>query len=92
VPAPARGVGLSLLLQQGVAAWLEAVCTCSSPSLPAASAASPRTADYELRTRSSKSDVIAPDQHAEIATLLASLVLSARPIGRNPTLYAGGYA
>jgi hypothetical protein len=87
VPAPACGVGLSLLLQQGVAAWLQAVCTCSSPSLPAASTVSPRIPDDELHTR--RSDVIAPDQHA---TLLASLVLSARPIGRNPTLYAGGYA
>jgi hypothetical protein len=90
VPAPAGGVGLSLVLRQGLAAWLQAVCTCSSPSLPAASTASQRIPDHELHTR--RSDVISPDQHAEVASLLATLVLSARPIVRNPTLYAGGYA
>lgn len=89
VAAPVRGVGLALLLQQGVAAWLQAVSTHIIPSSPAPSIPCRVTTD-ERPARSL--DVIPSDQHAEVATLLAGLVLSARPMGRNPTVYSGGCA
>jgi hypothetical protein len=87
--APVRGVGLALLLQQGVAAWLQAVGTCI-PSSPAPSMASRFTTDDEPPPRSL--NVIASEQHAVVTTLLAGLVLSARPMSRTPTLYSGGCA
>jgi hypothetical protein len=90
VAAPVRGVGLALLLQHGVAAWLQAVCTCIIPSSAVTATPSRVTTDDEPRTRSL--DAIPSEQHAEVTTLLAGLVLSARPMGRNPTLYSGGCA
>lgn len=86
--APARGVGLALLLQQGVAAWLQAVSTCISPS-PPGSTTVPRltTSDDQDPLPGPRADVIPWTQHAEVATLLAGLVLSACPMRRNPAAH-----
>ena len=87
--APVRGVGLALLLQQGVAAWLQAVSTCISPSpsgsatVPAATTSDDPDAPFPL-PRGPRAGVIPWAQHAEVARLLASLVLSARPSRRDP--------
>ena len=86
VAAPVRGVGLALLLQQGVAAWLHAVGTCCNRSLEA-TAVAPRVITGDDR-RSRGPDVIPWAQHAEVAALLAGLVLSARP-ARQATVYSG---
>jgi len=72
VVAPVRGVGLGLLLQQGVAAWLHAVGTCTSPSPPATAAAPSVIAGDEARfPRTRGADMIPWAQYAEAATLLA---------------------
>lgn len=91
---PVRGVGLALLLQQGVAAWLQALGACISSSPPGIGTASHVTtsADHDaplhLPSRS-RADVIPWAQHAEVATLLAGLVLSARPVRRDPPPHDG---
>ena len=92
--SPVRGVGLGVLLQQGVAAWLEAVSTCISPS-PAgiAPATSVTTSDDQPAplpvSAEPRRDVIPWTQHAEVATLLAGLVLSVRPVPRIPPAHDG---
>jgi hypothetical protein len=91
---PVRGVGLALLLQQGVAAWLQAVGICLSSSPPGiGTAPHVTTSDHHdaalhLPSRS-PADVIPWAQHAEVATLLAGLVLSARPVRRDPPSHEG---
>jgi hypothetical protein len=94
--APVRGVGLALLLQQGVAAWLQAVSTCISP-VPPGLAPAPRdttSADQNAPlavSRGARADVIPWAQHAEVATLLAGLVLSARSGRRDRPTHHGEY-
>jgi len=94
--APVRGVGLALLLQQGVAAWLQAVSTCISPLPPGLAPTPPETTADDQHaalsvSRGPRCDVIPWAQHAEIATLLASLVLSARSMGRDRPTHDGEY-
>jgi hypothetical protein len=95
--SPVRGVGLALLLQQGVAAWLQAVSTCtSSPSRPGL-APTPHETTSDDQTaplsvsRGPRADVIPWAQHAEVATLLAGLVLSARAMRRDRPAHDGEY-
>ncbi len=85
--APVRGVGLALLLQQGVPAWLQAVSTCISPSPPTLV---PQETPLSL-LREPRADVIPRAQHAEVATLLAGLVLSARAMRRARPAHDGEY-
>jgi hypothetical protein len=89
--APVRGVGLALLLQQGVAAWLQAARTCISPSPPGRTTVPARTTsdDQDPWPRGPGADVIPWTTHAEVATLLAGLVLSACPVRRNPATHDG---
>lgn len=87
---PVRGVGLALLLHEGVAAWLQALSTCLNPSPPGIAPASRiiTSADQAAPCPVSagpRADMIPWPQHAEIATLLAGLVLSARPGRMSPT-------
>jgi hypothetical protein len=95
--APVRGVGLALLLQQGMAAWLQAVRTCISPSppgVPTAPDVTPSDDDQHAAlpvSRGPRADVIPWAQHAEVATLLASLVLSARSMRRDRPAQDGEY-
>lgn len=94
VTTPVRGVGLALLLQQGVAAWLQAVSSCISPSPPGIAPATSVPASDDRAAplpvpRGPRVDVIPLAQHAEIATLLAGLVLSARPVPRIPPAHHG---
>jgi len=92
--APVRGVGLALLLQQGVAAWLQAVSTCIGPSPPGlAPTSDDTTADDQTAplpvSRGPRADVIPWAQHGEVATLLAGLVLSARSMRRDRPAHDG---
>jgi len=89
--APVGGVGLALLLQQGVAAWLQAVSTCTSPSPPGSTTVPQGTTsdDHDPLPRGPRADVIPWTKHAEVATLLAGLVLSACPVRRNPAAHDG---
>ena len=94
--APVRGVGLALLLQQGVAAWLQAVSTCISPSPQALAPTPPDTTSDDQHpglpvSRGPRADVIPWAQHAEVATLLAGLVLSARLMRRDRPPHDGEY-
>jgi hypothetical protein len=88
--APVRGVGLALLLQQGVAAWLRAVSSCISPSAPSSTTVPHLTTsdDHDPLPRP-RADVIPWTQHSEVATLLAGLVLSACPVRRHPATHDG---
>jgi hypothetical protein len=92
---PVRGVGLALLLQQGVAAWLQAVSTCiSSPSPPGLAPPSDTTTSDDQTaplpvSRGARADVTPWAQHAEVATLLAGLVLSARAPRRDQPAHDG---
>jgi hypothetical protein len=57
---------LTLFIRRGMRAWMQAWSQCAPPSLPASSALpdEPQTCPTQL--------------HAEVATLLASMVLFAR--------------
>lgn len=93
--APVGGVGLALLLQQGVPAWLRAVSTCisSSPGGSATARSAPTSDDQDTllpMPRGLQAGVIPWAQHAEVATLLVGLVLSARPPRRDPVTCNGG--
>jgi len=89
--APVRGVGLALLLQQGMAAWLQAVSTCIGPSPPGSTTSSDVTTfdDHDRLPCGPRADVIPWTKHAEVATLLAGLVLSACLVRRNPAAHDG---
>jgi hypothetical protein len=87
-PATVCGVGLALLLQQGMAAWLQAVSTCISPSPPGCTTV-PTSDDHDRVPRGPRADVIPWTKHAEVATLLAGLVLSACPVRRTAAAYDG---
>jgi hypothetical protein len=94
--APVRGVGLALLLQQGVAAWLQAISTCISPSPQALAPAPPDTTSDDHHaavpvSRGPRADVIPWAQHAEVARLLAGLVLSVRSMRRDRPAQDGAY-
>jgi hypothetical protein len=88
--AAVRGVGLALLLQQGVAAWLGAVSTCISPSPPGSTMPQGTTSDdHDPLPHGPRADVIPWTTHADVATLLAGLVLSACPVRRNLAAHDG---
>ena len=92
--APVRGVGLGLLLQQGVAAWLQAVSTCISPSRSGLASAPHDTTSADPHapppvSRGARAAVIPWAAHAEVATLLAGLVLSARSARRDRPAHLG---
>ena len=87
--SPSRaGVGLGVLLQHGLSAWWEAVRTAmrtatrESPlRMGPAAAVIPCNAQVASRplVESPRSDLITADQRGDVVTLLAGLVLSARP-------------
>jgi hypothetical protein len=96
-PVP-RGVGLALLLQQGLAAWLAAVQRCALPARVAAPVATGRPMAHADDPGSTAVagrlplDVLPRAQYAEVTKLLASLVLSARSGGRSGHHDHGGSA
>jgi hypothetical protein len=78
-----------------MAAWLQAVSTCLSPSPPGLAPTPDTTSDDQTAplpvSRGPQADVIPRAQHAEVATLLAGLVLSARSMCRNRPAHDGEY-
>jgi len=73
----ARGVGLALLLREGVPGWLKTVESVRGASL------APRAADSPVAARHEAQLVCLPSvQRHEITLLLASLVLSTHPAVR----------
>lgn len=83
-PALVHGVSLGLLLQQGVPAWVQALRTVMHQSPPPSRpmAGCPDTAP--------RAEVIPATQYGDVVTLLAGLVLSARPPRHEPARCPGG--
>jgi hypothetical protein len=94
VGATPRGVGLALLLQKALAAWIAAVERCASPGCPRA-AVNPSGPIEDHRSAMAAGtrpvDVLPPAQYTEVARLLAGLVLSARPRYRGGLHDEGGF-
>jgi hypothetical protein len=94
--ASVRGLGLLLLLEHGVAAWLHAVSVCMAPSRSPSPASLRSAAPIDTSNDhgaplpsvgAPPANLIAliPAAHQfEVATLLAALALSARPVCRHP--------
>jgi hypothetical protein len=94
--AAPRGVGLALLLQQGLAAWIAAVQRCA-PSCPPVVVADKPTgrADHDDSAAVAGTipvDVLPRAQYPEVTRLLAGLVLSAHAGGRGRGRDEGGSA
>jgi hypothetical protein len=93
--APARGVGLALVLQKGLPAWIRAVRTCAgssvSPANTASSALLMRADRDEVASisRGPRAELLPPAQYTEAVRLLAGLVLSARPLGHRTLTLQG---
>ncbi len=88
-PCPPRGVGLALLLREGVSGWLKALQSLPRPTLALPSAAS--LTEVRSALSGAKGDIDRPlefgsAQQHDITILLASLVLSTRQLpGRSPS-------
>lgn len=89
---PQRGVGLALLLREGLPGWLKAVevLLCGSLAAPEAGAGGVRPA-LEGGAANAAVPTVSPPAHAhDLTILLASLVLSTRHLpGLSP--HEGGY-
>src|SRR5262249_54023427 len=81
---PLRGVGLAVLLQEGLASWILALRVCISWSRLPVTAATvlvrPGCDETATITSGLHTDLLSAAQYTELAQLLASLVLSARPL------------
>ena len=79
----ARGIGLALLLSEGMPGWLKAVEGVLRASLAPRAVDSPDLAPHEGSTGCSTARVwLSSLQRNEVTALLASLVLSTRPFAR----------
>jgi len=79
----ARGIGLALLLSEGMPGWLKAVEGVLGASLAPRAVDSPDPAPHEGSTGCSTAPVwLSSLQRNEVTALLASLVLSTRPFAR----------
>lgn len=74
----ARGIGLALLVREGLAGWLKAVEAVLS-GLPDAVSPAASTADSASAARTSLPTGMAVGHQHDLTMLLASLVLSTRP-------------
>ena len=75
-----RGVGLAVLLQDGLPAWLDAVTDLVAASSAASSVASPVSVERPIGAVipiALDADLLPPAQQSEFTRLLAALVLSA---------------
>jgi hypothetical protein len=78
-----RGVGLALLLSEGMPGWLKAVEMALRSSLGPRAVDSPAPSPHRSSTLYSAASVWLPSvQRHEIISLLASLVLSTRSLAR----------
>lgn len=86
-----RGIGLALLLREGMPGWLRAVAAMLRASLaPPAAAIGGGAPPAENRAADPTLPRTLPYAHHDLTILLASLVLSTRqPAGLSPT--EGGY-
>lgn len=76
-----RGIGLALLLSEGIPAWLRTVEEVLRASLAPRTADSPDPSLPENLPRFSAAPLwLSTMQRQEVTTLLASLVLSTRPL------------
>jgi hypothetical protein len=78
-----RGIGLAMLLGEGMPGWLKAVEMALRSSLAPRAVDSPAPSPHRSSTVCSAAPVWLPSvQRHEITSLLASLVLSTRPLAR----------
>jgi hypothetical protein len=71
--------GMALFVRRGVVAWMQAWSQCAVPLASPASAPSPAPNDHELCPTQLLPVQLLPVQlHADVATLLASMVLFVR--------------
>lgn len=81
----ARGVGLALLLSEGMPGWLKTVEAVLRASVVSRAADSPDPSLHELPPQNSAVPAWLSSVHRnEVTALLASLVLSTRPIAHQP--------
>jgi hypothetical protein len=81
-----RGVGLALLLSEGMPGWLKTVETVFRTALAPRAADSRGPVPHEGSPQSSAAPVwLSNVQRQEVSTLLASLVLSTRPVEHEST-------
>jgi len=79
----ARGVGLALLLSEGMPRWLKTVEAVLRASLASRTADSPNASLHKLPPQNSAVSVwLSNVQRHEITALLVNLVLSTRPIAQ----------
>ena len=79
----ARGIGLALLLSEGMPGWLKAVEAVLRAALAPRAGDSPDPAPHEGCTACSAAPMwLSSVQRHEVTTLLASLVLSTRPLAQ----------
>ena len=89
-----RGVGLALLLREGVTAWMHAVRAASAPFSRAHATTTPVIDDHAgvgavvAGTPAPLVGIITPAQHDDVARVLAGLVLSTR--GRHRSVPSAG--
>jgi hypothetical protein len=77
----ARGLGLALLLSEGIPGWLKTVEGVLRASVAPRAADSPDPSPHEDLPRSGAASLwLSSVQRHEVTTLLASLVLSTRPV------------
>lgn len=82
----AWGIGLALLLSEGMPGWLKAVEGALRASVVQRLFDSPGPVSREGSTESSAAPVwLSSMQRHELTTVLASLVLSTRPLARHPS-------
>jgi len=76
-----RGVGLSLLLREGITAWMHAVRTASVPAPREGATGAPARYDGDSAAVAGappRVSLLSAAQHDDVARILAGLVLSAR--------------
>ena len=79
---PRRGVGLALLLSEGMPGWLRTVATVLRTALAPRAADATDTAPHEGSPQTSATPVWLSSVRHEVTALLASLVLSTRPVAQ----------
>jgi hypothetical protein len=81
-----RGVGLALLLSEGMPGWIKAVGAVIRTALAPRVADSPPPAPHEGLPQSNAASVWLSSVRHQVTTLLASLVLSTRPVAHQSSM------